>query len=89
MATGGAVCSGGSGGGKVAFLGPWRGASDKWAANFAGGFLFAKAGTAAEFTRLFVVLVGPKLFLHAAALDQFLKAAQGGTNRFFVVDTHS
>jgi hypothetical protein len=55
---------------------------------FAGGLFFAKTGTAAQLARLFIMLVGPQLLLHAASFDQLLESAQRQGDGFFVMDAH-
>ena len=46
--------------------------------SLACGLLFARAaGATAQLARLFIMLVGPQFFLHAAPLDQLLESALG------------
>src|SRR5439155_11743404 len=54
----------------------------------ADGAEFAQLGAPPEFTGLLVVFALPQLLEEAAALEQFLEAAQGRTDRFPVVDAH-
>src|SRR5262249_35787197 len=48
----------------------------------------AELGPAAEFARLFVVLVLTQLLLHSAPLQQFLEAAERRPDRLAVMHTH-
>src|SRR5205085_603438 len=54
----------------------------------ADGALLAQFGPAAGLTRLLVVLALAQLLLNAAALQQFLEAAQGQADRLSVVNAH-
>jgi hypothetical protein len=51
--------------------------------------LFAQLGPASLFAWFFIMLASTKLFLHSAALNQFLEAAECHSNRFLVMYPHS
>ncbi len=53
------------------------------------GLLLAQLSPAALFTWFLIVLASAKLFLHSAAFNEFLEAAECHPNRFFVMHPHS
>jgi hypothetical protein len=55
----------------------------------AGLLLLAELSPAALFTWFFIVLASAKLFLHSAAFNQLLEAAERHSYWFFVMDPHA